>query len=58
MKTIIQNILALLLIVAVCAGLVWVVPTKIMLCALFVIQVLILIIIGATIKSNDYGKNK
>lgn len=56
MKKIISNLLALLLIVAVCAGLVWLLPAKVMLTAVLTVQLLTLVILGNMIKDRDDGK--
>ena len=56
-KFIILNLLVLLLIVAVCAGLVWLLPAKVTLCVLLVVQLLTLVAFGIHIKSRDDGKD-
>lgn len=55
-KIIISNLLMLLLIVAVCAGLVWLLPAKIMLCALLIVQILTLVGFGYYLNSHNDGK--
>lgn len=56
-KFIILNLLVLLLIVAVCAGLVWLLPAKVTLCVLLVVQLFTLAAFGIHIKSRDDGKD-
>ena len=56
-KIIISNLLVLLLIVAVCAGLVWLLPAKVTLCVLLVVQLFTLVAFGNHIKSHDDGKD-
>lgn len=56
-KFIILNLLVLLLIVAVCAGLVWLLPAKVTLCVLLVVQLFTLVAFGIHIKSRDNGKD-
>lgn len=56
MKKIISNLLALLLIVAVCAGLTWLLPAKAMLTVLTAVQLFTLVILGNIIKSQKDGK--
>ena len=56
MKKTISNILALLLIVAVCAGLVWLIPAKAMIAVLLLVQLLTLIILGTLLKQLNDGK--
>ena len=51
-KTITANILALLLVVAACAGLVWLLPAKVMLTLLSLTQLFTLVILGNVIKQN------
>lgn len=55
-KIIISNLLVLLLIVAVCALLVWLLPAKVTLCVLLVVQLFTLVAFGIHIKSRDNGK--
>ena len=55
-KIIISNLLVLLLIVAVCAGLVWLLPAKVTLCMLLVVQLLTLIGFGYHLNSHNDGK--
>lgn len=55
-KIIISNLLVLLLIVAVCAGLAWLLPAKIMLCALLIVQILTLVGFGYHLNSHNDGK--
>lgn len=55
-KIIILNLLVLLLMVAVCALLVWLLPAKVMLCVLMVVQLFTLVALGNHIKSPDDGK--
>lgn len=56
-KIIISNLLVLLLIVAVCAGLVWLLPAKVTLCVLLIVQILTLVGFGNHIKSRDNDKD-
>ncbi len=57
MKKIIINIIALLLLtVAVIGGLVWLLPVKVTVSILFLLQLLTLIIIGNMLKQDDNGK--
>lgn len=55
-KFIIFNLLVLLLIVAVCAGQVWLLPAKVTLCVLLVVQLFTLAVFDIHIKSRDNGK--
>lgn len=55
-KIIISNLLVLLLIVAVCAGLVWLLPAKIMLRVLLIVQLLTLVGFGYHLNSHNDGK--
>ena len=57
-KIIISNLLVLLLIVAVCAGLVWLLPAKVTLCVLLVVQLFTLVAFGFHLKSRDDDKDK
>ena len=52
-KFIISNILALLFFVAACACLVWLLPAKVMLCVLLIVQVFTLVAFGNHIKSHN-----
>ncbi len=52
-KIIISNLLVLLLMVAVCAGLVWLLPAKLTLCVLLVVQLFTLVAFGNHLKSHD-----
>lgn len=56
MKKTISNILALLLIVAVCVGVVWLIPAKAMIAVLLLVQLLTLIILGTLLKQLNDGK--
>lgn len=57
MKKIIFNfILMLLIFVAVCGGLAWLLPLKVSVTLLFLLQLLTLIILGNILKSKDDGK--
>ena len=56
-KIIISNLLVLLFIVAVCAGLVWLLPAKIMLCVLLIVQILTLVGFGYHLNSHNDGKD-
>lgn len=56
-KFIILNLLVLLLTVAVCALLVWLLPAKLTLCVLLVVQLFTLVAFGIHIKSRDNGKD-
>lgn len=57
MKKIIFNfILMLLIFVAVCGGLVWLLPVKVSVTLLFLLQLLTLVILGNILKSKDDGK--
>lgn len=55
-KIIINNILLLLLFVAVCGGLVWLLPVKVSVTLLFLLQLLTFIILGNILKSKNDGK--
>lgn len=55
-KIIISNLLMLLLIVAVCAGLVWILPDKATLCVLMIVQLLTIIGFGYHLNSHNDGK--
>lgn len=55
-KIIISNLLVLLLIVAVCAGLVWLLPAKVTLCVLLIVQILTLVGFGYHLNSHNDGK--
>lgn len=55
-KFIISNLLVLLLIMAACACLVWILPAKVMLCVLLIVQLFTLVTIGIMIKSRNDGK--
>jgi hypothetical protein len=52
-KIIISNLLLLLLIAAVCAGLVWILPDKVTLCVLSIVQLLTIIGFGYHLNSHD-----
>jgi len=56
-KIIISNLLVLLLIVAVCAGLVWLLPAKVTLCVLLVVQLFTLVAFGFHLKSHNDDKD-
>lgn len=58
MKKIISNILALLLIVAVCAALAWLLPVRLTLSVLLVVQLLTLVILGSIIKDRRHDKDE
>ncbi len=58
MKKIIINLLPLLLIVAVCAGLAWLLPVRLTLSVLLVVQLLTIVILGILFKSIGYGKKE
>lgn len=59
MKKIISNLVALLLIVAVCAALAWLLPVRLTLCVLLVVQLLTtLILLGIILNRMDYGKDE
>lgn len=55
-KYILNIILMLLIFVAVCGGLVWLLPVKVSVTLLFLLQLLTLIILGNILKSKDDGK--
>lgn len=55
-KYILNIILMLLIFVAVCGGLAWLLPVKVSVTLLFLLQLLTLIIIGNILKSKDDGK--
>ena len=55
-KFIINIFLLLLLFVAVCGGLAWLLPVKVSVTLLFLLQLLTFIILGNILKSKDDGK--
>ena len=55
-KFILNIILMLLLFVAVCGSLAWLLPVKVSVTLLFLLQLLTLIILGTLIKRKDDGK--
>ena len=55
-KLIIQNFFQLLIIAAVCGGLAWLLPVKVSIALLFILQVLTLTILGYILRSKDDGK--
>ena len=55
-KFILNFILLLLLIVAVCGGLAWLLPVKVSVALLFLLHLLTLTILGNILKSKDDGK--
>ena len=55
-KYILNIILILLIFVAVCGGLVWLLPVKVSVTLLFLLQLLTLIILGNILKSKNDGK--
>lgn len=55
-KFILNIFLMLLLFVAICGGLAWLLPVKVSIALLFLLQVLTLIILGNILKSKDDGK--
>lgn len=54
-KIIINNIIQLLLLVAVIGGLLWLLPVKVTVGILFMLQLLTLVIIGNILKQRDNG---
>ena len=55
-KFIINIFLLLLLFVAVCGGLAWLLPVKVSITLLFLLQILTFIILGTIIRSKDDDK--
>lgn len=55
-KIILKNLLELLLFAAVCGGLAWLLPIRVSVTLLFLLQLLTFIIIGNLIKHNNDGK--
>ena len=55
-KIILNNLLVLLLFAAVCGGLAWLLPIRVSVTLLFLLQLLTFIIIGNLIKHNNDGK--
>ena len=55
-KIILKNLLELLLFAAVCGGLAWLLPIRVSVTLLFLLQLLTFIILGNILKSKDDGK--
>lgn len=55
-KLILKNLLQLLLFAAVCGGLAWLLPVKVSVTLLFILQLLTFIIIGNILRSKNDGK--
>lgn len=55
MKKIITNIIvSLLIIAAVCGGLAWLLPVRVSVALLFIVQLITLVILGSIIKRNGH----
>ena len=57
-KFILNIFILLLLFVAVCGGLVWLLPVKVSITILFLLQLLTFIILGNILKSKDDGEKE
>lgn len=55
-KIILKNLLELLLFAAVCGGLAWLLPIRVSVTLLFLLQLLTFIILGNILKSKGDGK--